>query len=87
MPHRLFRRLTFGAFYLFLSVECNLPMSHRKLSFDLIVQKGFGKREMIEYTPNSISTIEDDKFYFRKVDSRALESVFLENEDESATRT
>ena len=57
-------------------------MSHRKLSLDVIVQNGFCEKEMIEYTPNSISTRGDDKFNFRKVDSRARESVFLENEDE-----
>ena len=62
-------------------------MSHRKLSFDLLVQKEFGKKEMVENTPNSISTKRDDKFYFGKVDSRARESVFLENEDDRATKT
>ena len=59
-------------------------MSHRKISFDLLVQKKFGKKQMVENTPNSISTKRDDKFYFGKVDSRARESVFLENEDDRA---
>ena len=62
-------------------------MSHRKLSFDLLVRKEFGKKEMVENTPNSISTKRDYKFYFRKVDSRARESVFLENEDEISLYT
>ena len=57
-------------------------MSHRKLSLDVIVQNGFCEKEMIEYTPNSISTRGDDKFYVRKDDSRPKKSVFLENEDE-----
>ena len=59
-------------------------MSHRKISFDLIVHKEIGSKEMVENTPNSISTKRDDKFYFGKVDSRARESVFLENEDDPA---